>query len=114
MPTPGIFVSHSHHDNTVCRQIVADLRRSFPDAAIFYDESELRAGDEWQERIQREVIAAPIFIVILSSHSVVARWVKTETNLALNLAMDDAGAKSSRCASIPRWASRRSWTSCRC
>jgi formylglycine-generating enzyme required for sulfatase activity len=93
MPTPHIFVSHSHHDNLVCRQIVDDMRQSFPDAPIFYDESELRAGDEWMERIQREVINAPIFIVILSPHSVVARWVKTETNLALNLAMEDPSRK---------------------
>lgn len=93
MPTPPIFVSHSHHDNAVCRQIVADLRASFPDAHIFYDESELHAGDEWQERIQREVIVAPLFLVILSPQSVVARWVKTETNLALNLAMDDPRRK---------------------
>jgi formylglycine-generating enzyme required for sulfatase activity len=93
MPTPRIFVSHSHHDNLVCRQIVDDMRQSFPDAPIFYDESELHAGDEWMERIQREVINAPIFIVILSPHSVVARWVKTETNLALNLAMEDPSRK---------------------
>ena len=87
MPTPRIFVSHSHFDNAICRQLVTDLRAAFPGTHVFFDETELHAGDEWLDRIQHEVVAAPIFIVILSPHSVVAKWVKTETNLVLNLAM---------------------------
>jgi formylglycine-generating enzyme required for sulfatase activity len=50
---------------------------------IFYDESSLHLGDAWLELIQKEVITRPIFIVILSSHSVVADYVRMETNLAL-------------------------------
>ena len=89
-PTPSIpriFVSHSHHDNNFCRPFVAHLRTALgltdPDH-IFYDESSLHTGDTWLRRLQQEVLARPIFIVILTPHSVVADYVQMETELALS------------------------------
>lgn len=83
---PLIFVSHSHLDNAFCRAFVAQLRRELrltsPDD-IFYDESSFHVSDAWLEKMQREVVARPIFVIILSPHSVVADYVKMEVNLAL-------------------------------
>jgi formylglycine-generating enzyme required for sulfatase activity len=82
---PRIFVSHSHHDNGFCRPFVAHLRATLgvsPDH-VFYDETALHLGDVFLERIQREVVARPIFLVILSPHSVEADYVRAETTLAL-------------------------------
>jgi formylglycine-generating enzyme required for sulfatase activity len=95
MSTPGIFISHSHFDNVACRKIVHFLRDrlGLSADAIFFDESELHGGDDWFRRIQHEVIARPIFIVVLSRHSVVAEWVTEETNLALTKAVKDKSRK---------------------
>jgi formylglycine-generating enzyme required for sulfatase activity len=89
MSTPLIFVSHSHFDNDFCRRLIDYLHQHLPGVEIFFDEGELRGGDEWFRRIQHAVIAAPIFIVLLSRHSVVAEWVAEETNLALSRAIKD-------------------------
>ncbi len=86
-PAPRIFVSHSHFDNDTCRTLVAFLKARFPD--IFFDESELHGGDDWFRRIQHEVIARPIFIVVLTTNSVKADWVAEETNLALAKSVKD-------------------------
>ena len=94
MSVPPIFISHSHFDNVLCRRIVAFLReRLGAGADIFFDESELHGGDDWFRRIQHEVIARPIFLVVLSRHSVVAAWVAEETNLALTKAVKDKTRK---------------------
>ncbi|HEY7834579.1 MAG TPA: SUMF1/EgtB/PvdO family nonheme iron enzyme [Ktedonobacterales bacterium] len=85
---PPIFVSHSHHDNTFCRPFVAHLRSvlALPGATqLFYDERALHAGDDWIKIIQREVVARPLFIVILTANSVAAPYVEQETNLAIRL-----------------------------
>ncbi len=83
---PRIFLSHSHKDNLFCRPFVAHLRAALnlsdPDD-IFYDEATLHLGDAWLERIQHEVLARPVFLVILTPNSVAADYVRTETNLAL-------------------------------
>lgn len=83
MPVPTIFISHSHYDTAFCHRLRDFLRERFPDADIFLDEAELHGGDEWMRRIQREVLARPIFIVVLTRHSIAAEWVAEETNLAL-------------------------------
>ncbi len=94
MDTPKLFISHSHYDNVACRRIVQFLRdRLGSGVDIFYDESELHGGDDWFRRIQHEVIARPIFLVILSRHSVVAEWVTEETNLALTKSVKDRSRK---------------------
>jgi tetratricopeptide (TPR) repeat protein len=87
MPTPGIFISHSHHDNVFCRRLRDFLRQRLPDAPIYLDESELRGGDEWMRDVQQKVIEYPLFVVVLSSYSIVANWVREETNLALSRAI---------------------------
>ena len=85
----AIFVSHSHHDNDFCRRLVASVRRHFPSADIFYDESELEGGDDFVRRIPRELMNRPIFIVVISDRSVASPWVREETNVALRKAVTD-------------------------
>ena len=83
---PSIFVSHSHLDNAFCRPFVAHLRAALglrDPTQIFYDESALHLGDDWLHIIQQEVMRRPIFIVVLTPHSVQADYVKVETTLAL-------------------------------
>ncbi len=82
-----IFLSHSHRDNDFCRRVVDHIKHALPDTDIFYDEHTIIGGDEWMRRVQREVLERPIFIVILSPHSVESEWVREETNLVLSEAV---------------------------
>lgn len=83
-----IFLSHSHRDNAFCHRVVDHIKRSLPDADIFYDQRTIIGGDEWMRRVQREIIERPIFIIILSPNSVESEWVREETNLAISEAMN--------------------------
>lgn len=89
MNTASIFISHASGDNVFCHKLFGFLKQELPNSDIFYDENELTAGDEWIRRIQHEVLNRPLFIVVLSPHSVVAEWVREETNLALSRSIVD-------------------------
>ena len=88
---PRIFLSHSHHDVMFCRRLALFIRQHIPTADVFYDESQLMAGDDWVQLIPRQVVDRPIFIVVLSPYSVEANWVREETQIALREAMNNPG-----------------------
>jgi formylglycine-generating enzyme required for sulfatase activity len=90
---PRIFICHSHYDSAFCHRLRDFLKENFPNAIIFLDESDLRGGEEWMHRIQREVISSPLFIVVLSAQALAAPWVREETNLALSRAITDMGRR---------------------
>jgi formylglycine-generating enzyme required for sulfatase activity len=92
-PGPRIFICHSHFDNAFCRRLRDYLLDQFPSATIFLDESELRGGEEWMRRIQHEVISSPLCIVVLSTHALVAVWMREEVNLALSRAIAHKGRR---------------------
>ncbi len=86
-----IFVSHSHYDDGFCHPLVNRIRTALGIAdsdTMFYDVESLRAGDDFLPRLQEEVVSRPVFIVILTPHSVAANYVKHETNLALRLTIE--------------------------
>lgn len=91
---PRIFLSHSHHDAEFCHSFVASLRSRLnladPDH-IFYDETSLQSGEQWLQRIQYEVLARPIFMVILTPQAVAAKYVQQETHLALRETIEHGG-----------------------
>ncbi|HEY1391141.1 MAG TPA: TIR domain-containing protein [Ktedonobacterales bacterium] len=78
-----IFVSHSHFDTDFCIRLIQALYKRIPEANIFFDKDSIHVGDDWFDTISVEVVKRPIFIVIMTPHSVVAPFVKLETNLAL-------------------------------
>jgi tetratricopeptide (TPR) repeat protein len=82
MATLKIFVSHSHHDDALCRQLVADLRTA--DTDVWYDEHNLGSG-QLIDTIERELRDRPVFIVILSPPALSSPWVRDETKWAYNL-----------------------------
>jgi formylglycine-generating enzyme required for sulfatase activity len=92
-PGPRIFICHSHFDTPFCHRLRDFLLGHFPHATIFLDESALRGGEEWMQRIQREVISSPLCIVVLSTHALVAAWVREEVNLALSRAIAEKGRR---------------------
>jgi hypothetical protein len=77
-----IFVSHAHEDNVWCRPFVEALRQA--GASVWYDERDLVQG-VLQQEIERQLLARPIFIVILSPVSVTKPCVQAEMNGAIHL-----------------------------
>jgi tetratricopeptide (TPR) repeat protein len=82
----SIFVSHSHHDNAFCQEIVQALRDAGAD--VWYDEQNLDSGPIMDE-VQREIGHRPVFIVILSKAAFAAKWVRRETKRAYEMADRD-------------------------
>ncbi|GEM_PF-3141266 len=86
MSPPRIFLSYSHADKPWCRSFVAHLRSvlGYADPGyIFFDESSLQSGDTWLERLQQEVIARPVFILVLTPNAIASDYVRREVSLAL-------------------------------
>src|SRR5690349_16757533 len=100
-PSRRIFVSHASEDSLFARSFVALLREMFklnhPDD-IFFDEDSLLVGEEFVPRIESEILARPIFVVVVTEHAVASEWVKFETQYAmhLRLAADRKGAPAER------------------
>ena len=84
--TPHIFVSHSHKDHEFGIRLIHDLRQRLGDEdAVWYDKSGgLRGGDFWWKKIQKELKARNVFIVLLSPSANRSRWVKEEIDIALH------------------------------
>ncbi len=87
MPTPKIFVSHSHLDSDFTKRLVADLRGAFgdEDAAWMDEYGGLHVGDAWVDKIVAEITARGIFLVVLSPAALPpqSKWVPFEMGIAL-------------------------------
>ena len=82
MSKPFIFVSHSSADKIFADALVHALRMAGAD--VWYDEHNLGPG-HLLETINREIVARPIFIVILSEAAFSSAWVKDECQWAYTL-----------------------------
>ena len=83
-----IFVSHASEDSAWCQQFVDALSSVGADA--WFDEHSLGHGVLMDE-IEREMRERPIFIIVLSPHAVVSRWVQREMQAAIILQDEQPG-----------------------
>lgn len=81
-----IFVSHSHEDADWCRKFVDQLRKA--GAEVWYDEHNLGYG-KLMPKIEHELQASQVFLVVLSPAAVVSPWVRREGDAAIRLADKD-------------------------
>lgn len=81
----SIFVSHSSKDNDFGVKLVKDLRKCFGDEnAVWYDaRGGLNPGDRWFKKIEDELSARNIFILVLSPNAMNSAWVRREFDIAL-------------------------------
>jgi hypothetical protein len=79
-----IFISHSSADSDFGIRLAEDLRRVLGDpTAVWFDSSGgLTGGDAWWRTIVDEILARPIFLVILSPDAGASKWVNDEVDLA--------------------------------
>jgi TolB-like protein/Flp pilus assembly protein TadD len=66
-PTRGVFLSYAREDTAPARRI-ADALRGFG-IEVWFDQSELRGGDEWDAKIKRQIRDCALFVPIVSANS---------------------------------------------
>lgn len=76
-----IFISYERGDVDTART----LHRSFEDEgfSVFHDE-DIRAGEQWDDRLEAEIDACRNVVVLWSPTSVASRWVRSEARAGLH------------------------------
>jgi TolB-like protein/Flp pilus assembly protein TadD len=70
MPAPTIqpvFLSYAREDTDAARRI-ADALRSHG-IEVWFDQSELRGGDAWDQKLRRQIKECALFVPIISAHT---------------------------------------------
>lgn len=81
-----VFISYKRNtypDNGLSQQIAAHLARRGHD--VFLDRENLKAGDQYRDKIRQSIEQCDAFVVLLSEASTIAgEWVESETTHAWN------------------------------
>lgn len=75
-----VFVSYSHHDREIVRQIVASLEKA--GFRVYWDQSNI-PGDTWDAKLDKALDRATCVVVIWSNNSVNSKFVRAEALKAL-------------------------------
>lgn len=78
--TEQIFLSYSRNDRAAAIALGNALEQA--DIAVFRDEDDIRAGDNWMQRLQDALQGCAAFIVLIGRDGV-RRWVGIEVQIAL-------------------------------
>jgi len=78
----AVFLSYASQDTVAAQRICEALRAA--GIEVFLDQSELRGGDVWDERIRREIHDCALFIPIISANTAARRegYFRLEWDLA--------------------------------
>ena len=66
-PSGAVFISYAREDSEAARRI-AEALRAFG-VEVWFDLSELRGGDAWDQKIRRQIKECTLFIPLISAHS---------------------------------------------
>ena len=66
-PSHAIFLSYASQDAEAAQKICKSLRAA--GIEVFLDQSELRGGDAWDQKIRREIHDCALFVPLISAHS---------------------------------------------
>lgn len=76
-----VFVSHSSKDKSIVDRIVSDLENR--GISVWYDKSEIKAGDNIVEKVNEGLRDSKYFLIILSPNAIRSSWVTEETSFAV-------------------------------
>jgi formylglycine-generating enzyme required for sulfatase activity len=82
-----VFISHATADAEFAHQLADDLRAE--GWRIWIAPESIRPGEKWVEAIERGLETSGVFVVALTPAAVASKWVKTETNAAIDLHQQD-------------------------
>ena len=63
----GVFLSYASEDAGVAQRICAALR--IAGMEVWFDQSELRGGDAWDQKIRQQIRDCALFVPIISAHT---------------------------------------------
>ena len=66
-PARAVFLSYASQDAEAGRRICDALRAA--GIQVWFDQSELRGGDAWDQKIRHQIRDCALFIPIISAHS---------------------------------------------
>ena len=78
-----VFISHATADADFAHRLADDLRAEGWQVWIAPDN--IRPGEKWAEAIDRGLETSGVFVVALTPAAMASRWVRTETNAAVQL-----------------------------
>jgi len=82
-----VFISHAHEDTDFAHRLAADLRE--PGWHVWIVPDSIQPGEKWVEAINRGLAESSVFILVLTPAAVSSPWVKSETNVAIELQHKD-------------------------
>ena len=90
----AVFLSYASQDADAARRI-ADALRAFG-VEVWFDQEELRGGDEWDAKIRRQVKTCALFMPVISANTQKRSegYFRREWNLATQRVLDMAPGKS--------------------
>jgi len=85
-PTGAVFLSYASQDVAVAELIATGLRAA--GIEVWFDQSELRGGDAWDQKIRQEIHDCALFLPIVSKHTQerLEGYFRHEWNLAIERA----------------------------
>src|SRR5689334_13578805 len=66
-PSRAVFLSYASEDAEAAQRITEALRAAGME--VWFDKSELRGGEAWDQRIRREIHDCALFVPVISAHS---------------------------------------------
>ena len=78
-----VFISHAHQDADFAHRLAADLDSAGWRAWIAPES--IQPGEKWVEAIGRGLDGSGVFVVALTPAAVASKWVRNETNVAIEL-----------------------------
>ncbi len=66
-PSRAVFLSYASQDAEVAQKICEALRAA--GVEVWFDKSELRGGDAWDQSIRRQIKNCALFIPVVSRHT---------------------------------------------
>ena len=67
IPVGAVFLSYASQDAEAAKRICEALRAA--GIEVWFDQSELRGGDAWDQKIRRELHDCALFIPVVSAHT---------------------------------------------
>jgi DNA-binding Lrp family transcriptional regulator len=86
---PRVFLSHSHADKELVRDVADRLRAS--NIEVWIDEAELKIGDSWVRTIEHGLDSSDFIVFFISGNSLRSHWTRQELNVALTRQVSGEG-----------------------
>jgi TolB-like protein/Tfp pilus assembly protein PilF len=85
---PTVFISYASEDAAAAQRLSAALQAA--GIAVWFDQSELRGGDAWDQHIRQRIHDCALFIPVISAHSEARRegYFRREWRLAADRTLD--------------------------